>query len=201
MSRSDRSPVRSPGVPSLIACFLMIALAQFMTQDVFLSSKAYSDDPAADVTAAREAAFSEQMASTVLIGSFTVDGQSDGNALKEERYEIESVVKTGDDLWTFTTRVKYGKVDTTLPITVPLQWAGDTPMVTLTKASLPGLGDEFSARVLFYENRYAGTWQHGAVGGHMFGRIEKNQAAKSESEPKKQSAQKPESGVKKNGGK
>ena len=27
--------------------------------------------------------------------------------------------------------------------------------------------------VLFYENRYAGTWQHGKVGGHMFGRIEK----------------------------
>jgi hypothetical protein len=196
VSRSDQSPVRCPSIPMSIISFLMIFLTQLAPQNSLLSSKAFSDDPAADVIAAREAAFSEQMASTVLIGSFTVDGQSDGNALKEERYEIESVVKTGDNLWTFTTRVKYGKVDTTLPITVPLQWAGDTPMVTLTKASLPGLGDEFSARVLFYENRYAGTWQHGPVGGHMFGRIEKRDA-----EPKAQSAQKPEPSVKKNGGK
>jgi hypothetical protein len=27
--------------------------------------------------------------------------------------------------------------------------------------------------VFFYGDLYAGTWQHGAVGGHMSGRIEK----------------------------
>ena len=31
----------------------------------------------------------------------------------------------------------------------------------------------FTARVLIYDNRYAGTWQHGKAGGHLFGRIEK----------------------------
>jgi hypothetical protein len=35
----------------------------------------------------------------------------------------------------------------------------------------------FTARVLFYEDRYAGTWQHGKVGGHMFGKIEKAKPA------------------------
>jgi hypothetical protein len=50
-------------------------------------------------------------------------------------------------------------------------------MVSLTNASIPGLGEGFSARVLFHEDRYAGTWQHGKVGGHMFGRIEKAKAA------------------------
>jgi len=49
-------------------------------------------------------------------------------------------------------------------------------MVSLTNASIPGLGEGFSARVLFHEDRYAGTWQHGKVGGHMFGRIEKAKA-------------------------
>ena len=119
--------------------------------------------------AEREAAFSKSMEKSVLVGSFTVDGEP----LKAERYEIESVTKASDNLWIFTARVKYGKLDTKLPITVPMEWAGDTPMVTLTNASLPGLGEGFSARVLFYQDRYAGTWQHGAVGGHMFGKIER----------------------------
>ncbi len=132
-----------------------------------------ADDLSADETAAREQEFSERMSRTVLVGSFTVDGQQDTNPLKEERYEIDSVVKASGNLWIFTARVKYGKIDTKLPITVPVEWAGDTPMVMLTKASLPGLGDEFSARVLFHDGRYAGTWQHGSVGGLMFGRIEK----------------------------
>jgi hypothetical protein len=42
----------------------------------------------------------------------------------------------------------------------------------MTDTSLPAMGT-FTVRVLFYGDRYAGTWQHGAVGGHMSGRIEK----------------------------
>ena len=122
---------------------------------------------------ARDEAFSKSMSKCVLVGSFTIDGKESAGAPKAERYEIESVVKASDNLWIFTARVKYGKLDTKLPITVPLEWAGDTPMVTLTNATLPGLGEGFSARVLFYEGRYAGTWQHGPVGGHMFGTIER----------------------------
>ncbi len=78
-----------------------------------------------------------------MIGSFTIDGKSDEEPLKEERYEIDSVKKLGGKLWVFTARVKYGKVDTKLPITVPVEWAGDTPMVSLTNATLPGLGEAF----------------------------------------------------------
>lgn len=132
-----------------------------------------AEEPSAEQIAAREKQFSEQMSKCVLIGSFTVDGKTDENPLKEERYEIESVVKVTGNLWTFNTRVKYGDKDVKLPVTVPVEWAGSTPMVSLTNASLPGLGSEFSARVLFHDDRYAGTWQHGKVGGHMFGRITK----------------------------
>ncbi len=137
-------------------------------------------DEASDEKRAQE--FSERMQNTTLVGAFTVDGKT-GEAPKAERYEIESAVPAADDLWVFTVRIKYGNLDTKLPVTVPLKWAGDTPMVCLTNAALPGLGEGFSARVLFYEDRYAGTWQHGNVGGHMFGKIERsdkvsNKAAK-----------------------
>ncbi|MCA9062228.1 MAG: hypothetical protein KDA96_04195 [Planctomycetaceae bacterium] len=140
----------------------------------FVSLCATSRSPLADdLQAERDQQFSERMANTVMIGSFTIDGKEDGQTPRTERYEIRSVTRATDNLWVFTARVKYGKVDVTVPITVPLEWAGDTPMVSLTDASLPGLGEGFSARVLFYQDRYAGTWQHGKVGGHMFGRIEK----------------------------
>ena len=47
----------------------------------------------------------------------------------------------------------------------------DTPMVSITNFAIPGLGDEFGARVVFYDNRYAGTWDHGEYGGLMYGTI------------------------------
>lgn len=117
-----------------------------------------------------EKQFSEKMANSVLVGKFTIDGR--GEDAKTERYEIESVTKTTGDYWTFLARIKYGKVDTKIPITVKILWAGDTPMISMTDFTIPGMGT-FTCRVIFYEDRYAGTWQHGDVGGHMFGKIEK----------------------------
>jgi hypothetical protein len=149
-----------------------------------LSGSCFADDLTEAEIATRDAAFSKSMANCVLVGSFTIDGKESKGAPKEERYEIESVTKAADNMWIFLTRVKYGNLDTKLPITVPVEWAGDTPMVTLTKATLPGLGEGFSARVLFYEGRYAGTWQHGLVGGHMFGTIETAKPGKSAETPK-----------------
>jgi len=144
------------------------------------TSNPVTPDEAAQETRAQQ--FSELMQNCTLVGSFTVDGQT-AEPPKPERYEIESAVPAADDLWVFTVRIKYGKLDTRLPVTVPVKWAGDTPMVTLTNASIPGLGDGFSARVLFYEDRYAGTWQHGPVGGHMFGKIERARTAAGKPEP------------------
>jgi len=140
--------------------------------------------PAADEAAQEQRVlqFSQLMQNCTLVGSFTVDGQT-AEPPKPERYEIESALPAADDLWVFTVRIKYGKLDTKLPVTVPLKWAGDTPMVTLTNASIPGLGEGFSARVLFYEDRYAGTWQHGPVGGHMFGKIERAKPAAENAQP------------------
>lgn len=165
--------------PGFCAGLLMLGLVASCCTTIAMAA-----DETAELVAAREKAFVEQMSNCVLIGSFTVDGKSDGDPLKEERYEIDSVSSAGGDLWIFMTRVKYGKIDTKLPITVPVKWAGETPMVSLTNATLPGLGSEFSARVLFHENRYAGTWQHGKVGGHMFGRIEKREAPPTNPETK-----------------
>lgn len=123
-----------------------------------------------------EKAFVQQLSGRVMVGSFTIDGRND-KSLKEERYEISRVTKVNGDLWTIESRIKYGKVDATVPVPVKVLWAGDTPMISVTNLTLPLVGSEFSARVLFHGDRYAGTWQHGNVGGHMFGRLEDAPAA------------------------
>ncbi len=123
-----------------------------------------------------ERRFTERMRDVALVGQFTVVGR-ENQTPRPERYEIESVEKVGEDRWQFNARLQYASVDVTLPIRVTMLWAGDTPMVSLTDLSIPTLGT-FSSRVLFYEDRYAGTWQHGDTGGHLYGLIEPMQPAR-----------------------
>jgi hypothetical protein len=120
---------------------------------------------------ARERAFVEQMRNVVLDGSFTMDGRA--APPRPDRYEIASVEKVGDRLWRFNARMVHEGMDVTLPIVVPMEWLGDTPVVMLTDYTIPAVGT-FTARVFFYGTRYAGTWQHGdGAGGHLFGKIER----------------------------
>jgi hypothetical protein len=118
-----------------------------------------------------ERQFTDRMQNVALVGQFTIAGREDRPG-SPERYEITSVEKVDDDRWRFNARVQYGKLDVTLPITIPVLWVGDTPMISMTDVNIPTLGT-FSVRLVFYGDRYAGTWQHDKVGGHMFGRIEK----------------------------
>ena len=122
-----------------------------------------------------ERQFTERMRAVALVGSFTVDGR-EARAASADRYDIASVTKVGDNLWRFNAGMKCCGVNGTIPITVPMQWVGDTPVIMMTETSLPGLGT-FSVRLLFYGDRYSGTWQHGKVGGQMSGRIEKQTQA------------------------
>ena len=114
--------------------------------------------------------FAERMQNVVLEGFFTIEGRS-MTGDNPERYEIAGVTKIDDTRWRFDTRMTYASVDVTLPVTVPIVWAGDTPMVSITDFTIPTLGT-FTARVMFYADRYAGSWQHGEFGGLMYGTIQ-----------------------------
>ena len=118
-----------------------------------------------------ERQFTERMRDVKLVGSFTMAGREERTP-RSEGYEIDSVEKVGDNLWRFNAGMKCCGVSGTIPVVVPMRFNGDTPMIMMTDTSLPGLGT-FTVRVFFYGDRYSGTWQHGAVGGHMWGRIEK----------------------------
>ena len=121
--------------------------------------------------------FEQTMSGAVLAGQFTILGKDRGQMPPEE-YTIRRVSKLADgDYWLFQARIKYGDKDVTLPLPLEVKWAGDTPVITLTDLTIPGLGT-FSARVVIDSGKYAGTWTHGEVGGHMFGVIKRNAEAK-----------------------
>lgn len=123
--------------------------------------------------ASREAKLAKYLSGTQFIGKFTVDGK-DGTP-KTEAYTIKSCEKLpAPDLYRFTARIKYGNVDQEVPMDLKILWSGNTPVITLDSLWIPGMGT-FDARVLIQPGasagRYAGTWQHGENGGHMFGKI------------------------------
>lgn len=120
-----------------------------------------------------ERQFVERMTNVSMIGTFTVDGRQRRNP-EPDRYDIASVQKVGDNLWQFNAKMECcgSEGKGVIPIVVPMRFFGDTPMIEMTETTLPGIGT-FTVRVFFYGDRYSGTWQHGAVGGHMSGKIEK----------------------------
>lgn len=106
-----------------------------------------------------------------LVGHFTVDGRPMTD-LKEETYEIAKLEKLPEgEKWIVTARIKYGDVDMKVPVPLDIEWAGRTPVMTMDNMTIPLMGT-FSTRVVFHANKYAGTWQHDNVGGHLFGRVE-----------------------------
>ena len=132
------------------------------------AADAKADDPQ---QAKLEAAFEKKFNDSTMVGSFTNDADK-SMTLKQDRYEISDFKKLdASGLWGMSTRIKYGDKDITVPVAIMIKWAGDTPVITLDKLFIPGLGT-FSARVLFHGDRYAGTWSHDDHGGAMFGRLE-----------------------------
>jgi len=130
----------------------------------------------------QEQAFVELMKNSLLVGHFSVDGEEETGAPRTDRYRINGVTKVKEDDWLVQARVIYGQYDVVVPVPVKMHWAGDTAVLSVTNLSLPVLGNGFSSRLLFDGQRYAGTWSHNEVGGHMWGKLEK-QAEEADQQP------------------
>jgi len=167
---------------SLIALSLLLSTTANFAAD----EKPADAKPAGLSQAELEKGLEESLSGSVFRGYFTVRGQEQAKGLKEEKYTISSVKKLAgnDDLWLFQGRIQYGDHDLTLPLTLQVKWAGDTPVITLTDMLVPGLG-KFTSRVVVYRGQYAGTWDGGGDhAGHLFGKIEKIDDANKEDDAK-----------------
>ncbi len=113
------------------------------------------------------------LSETKWTGQFTVTGGDNDELTKEEYYILSAEKMKEGDYWKLVARIKYGENDTTLPLPLEIKWAGKTPVITVDKMAVPGIG-VFDARVLIRNGKYSGTWSHNEVGGHLFGRDRKN---------------------------
>ena len=157
---------------------LLIAALTLLACNSFASFAQAEDPPKAEADKKELYKKLETMlTNTKLVGRFTITGKDD---MPKEEYTILSATKMEQgELWLVKARIQYGGKDITVPMPLEILWAGKTPVITLDKLTIPGLGT-FSSRVVIADGKYAGTWQHDAVGGHLFGLLEKVKEEKSE---------------------
>src|SRR5262245_60241932 len=117
-----------------------------------------------------EAKFNDTLTTATLSGRWC--GIKDGKLTpeKDDKYTILSVSKLGGEAWIIQARIQYGTKDIVAPIPVQVKWAGDTPVITLDNIGIPGSA-AYSARVLVYNDTYAGTWSGGDHAGLLNGII------------------------------
>ena len=122
-----------------------------------------------DAQEAREEAFAKLLTGARLAGWFTDSTRPDAAPTKDS-YTISRVEKEDDETWLFEALI--GETGLKIPLHIPVQWAGNTPVITLDHFAVPQMGF-FDARVLFHGQSYAGVWSGDKHSGEMAGRIER----------------------------
>jgi hypothetical protein len=108
-----------------------------------------------------------------MVGGFTTGRDTN---VRNDRYTLLKATKGEGDNWVITAKIEYRGFALPLDLTVPVKWAGDTPVIEVTDYKVPGFGT-FTARVMFYGDQYAGTWDAGNHGGLMWGHVEHTKPA------------------------
>jgi hypothetical protein len=121
-----------------------------------------------------EKKFKDQLTDCVFDGHWCMVQEGRLSDEKSEKYTITSATKSGQDVWIIYAKMQFRGKEASVPVPVQVKWAGDTPVITLDKVSIPGLGT-YSARVLVFEKTYAGTWSAGDHGGMLHGLIKKKE--------------------------
>jgi hypothetical protein len=154
---------------------------------VLLQPSAAQDAPSTAAPAAaaparsqaeREAALSKMLSGATLEGSFTSTGRERNvDQLRRDKYTLGEVKKIDGKMWMIQAKIQYRDAEAVMvPLPLPIEWAGDTPVIVVDNFTIPGMGT-FSARVMFFDDHYAGYWKHGDRGGNMFGIVRRAGAA------------------------
>jgi hypothetical protein len=131
-----------------------------------------------------EAKFKAMLTKATLSGRWASIKDGKLGEEKEDKYNIVSVSKVNGDSWIVNAKMKYGDREVVAPIPIKVKWAGDTPVIIVDNLTMPGGRNSYSARVLFFEHTYAGTWFGGGHGGLLNGLISNEAEEKSEDSSK-----------------
>jgi hypothetical protein len=152
-----------------IAILSLLSTAPIFAQDKPASDAAEKQKPAATPEQS-EATFKAMLTKATLTGRWCSTKGGKLGPEKEDKYSIESADKVSGSKWIVKARIRLNNREMVVPIPVEVKWAGDTAVLIVDKLQYPG-GGTYSARVLFYEHTYAGTWSGGEHGGLISGVI------------------------------
>lgn len=104
-----------------------------------------------------ESGFIDMMENATLTGSWTpVEDGKLGETLTDS-YQVVRAVKLADEKWQIVAKMKMQGFEMDIPVPVTLQWAGDVAVI-IVDGFPAGPGRAYSARVMFHDDRYAGSW-------------------------------------------
>jgi hypothetical protein len=121
-----------------------------------------------------ESKFKELLTDCVFDGHWCMVNDGTLSEEKAEKYTITGATKSGGEVWLIYAKMQYRGKEVSVPVPVQVKWAGDTPVITLDKVTIPGMGT-YSARVLLFEKTYAGSWSAGNHGGMLHGLVQKKE--------------------------
>jgi hypothetical protein len=156
----------------MLVAVIVVRTSQGQPASAPATASAASTQPVLD-QAALEREFEQAMTNAVLVG-YSTDTRKPNATPRAERYTLQRVTKLADggDKWMFAAQIPLGQRHVAVPLMIPVKWAGDTPVITVTNMSIPGFGT-YTARVMIYGDQYAGTWVGRECGGQLWGRIER----------------------------
>jgi hypothetical protein len=149
-------------IPSVIAV-VFISLMQIRATG---APDAATDTPD---RAALEKQFAQKLSHSRMLGFYSIIGQE--GPPKPDEYTLGAVTKGDGDKWVFNSSLQFGKQVINVPLEIPVLWAGDTPVISVTDFTIPGMGS-YTARVMIHGDHYAGVWSSAKHGGYMWGRLE-----------------------------
>ncbi|NOT00744.1 MAG: hypothetical protein HOP29_08960 [Phycisphaerales bacterium] len=134
-----------------------------------------------------EKRLADALTGSVLEGTWQMNRKGDDGKFgpltepKPDRYNISKAVKLFGERWLITARIGYGEKDVYVPVPVRIVLVDGTPVITLDKLDIPGIG-RYSSRVVIDGQYYAGTWTGDGYGGILSGRIAKPDAGTNDPE-------------------
>jgi len=106
---------------------------------------------------AQEVAFAAMLKNATLRGSWApIDKRLLGEE-QEDGYRIVRAEKINGSQWSLVSRFKFQGKEVNVPFPVTVHFAGDAAVLALDKIPL-GDGTLWSARILFHDDVYAGSW-------------------------------------------
>ncbi len=169
---------------------LAAALVAFFSTHSILAAAENPEQPDRESI---EKAFSAMLENATLHGTWAPVAEGILGDEKKDGYFILRAFKQEGARWVIVSRINYKGRQIDVPIPVIIQFAGDAAVMILDDVPI-GEGQTWSARILFHEDVYAGSWWGAdkVKGGIVSGVITREKKEDKEETEKKEPEPEPE---------